>query len=465
MKAAVALVRSKAVALVLGLIAIIIVLLPFHAFLTVWAASNFGHYTLFRLWKEFLVAFCGLVVIGWFFTDTNVRRGIFKTKLAWLTIAYAALDLLLALIDYQAHKVSLKAVAYGVLDDLRFLAFFIICWAAGIKSHALNRRWEKLILWPAAVVVAFGLLQMSVLPANVLSHFGYGPHTIMPFQTINNNPHYIRILSTLRGSDPLGAYLILPIAVLAVLLISYPKSWNWLKALFLIGAAAVLYGSYSRGAWIGAVLAVVLVAIIGVNKQILAKYKTPLTVVGVVILVLVIGAFAALGTSKRFQNIVFHTQSNSAAPVSSDAAHLSALKTSIKQVLNQPFGDGPGTSGPASVYNHDAPARITEDYFLEVGEESGWIGLILFVAINVYVGLMLWQRRRSPFALALLAAFIGLSFVNLLTLEWTDDTMTYIFWGLAGLCIAVTPEENQLKCLKAKKGRLANVALAKGKTS
>ena len=51
-------VKNKLFSIVLALITIVIVLLPFHAFLTVWAASLFGHYTLFRLWKEFLVLFC-----------------------------------------------------------------------------------------------------------------------------------------------------------------------------------------------------------------------------------------------------------------------------------------------------------------------------------------------------------------------------------------------------------------------
>ncbi len=435
--------KRSLVSILISLIGIVIVLLPFHALMTVWAGSNFGHYTLFRLWKEFLVLICGLIVISLLFLDKNVRIKILKHKLSWFIGAYAVVDFISAGIAYHNHGISGKAVAYGLLDDLRFLAFFIICWAAALNSHYLNKRWEKIVLIPAAVVVAFGVLQMSLLPANFLSHFGYGPHTIMPYQTINNNPNYIRILSTLRGADPLGAYLILPISALVVLLLKFKRNWLWLRLMFLAAAIAVLIGSYSRGAWIGALLAALVAIATQVKKEQVVKYRKALGVGIVVAVVIIAGGFVALGSSKHFQNIVFHTQTNSAIKVSSDQQHLTALESGVKALIKQPFGNGPGTSGPASVYNHYAPARIPENYFLEVGEETGWIGLILFVAINVFLGRELWLRRRSPFALVMFVSLIGISFVNLLLLSWTDDTLSYIWWGLAGLAIAENPADNK----------------------
>ena len=130
------------------------------------------------------------------------------------------------------------------------------------------------------------------------------------------------------------------------------------------------------------------------------------------------------------------------------------LAKSMFHFFNQPFflprsnligdnygitGLGAGTSGPASIYNHDHHPRITEDYYLEIGEESGWLGMFLFLAIIVGVAYWLWQRRDSPLALTLLAAFVGIAFINLLTLAWTDDTLCYIWWGLAGAALALPP--------------------------
>ncbi len=443
---AISLKHSRALSLVLAIITVVILLLPFHAFLTVWVASNFGHYTIARLWKEGLVTIAGLIVIGWLITDSKLRSAIFGNRLSWLILAYSALDLILALVAKEQHSVSSKALAYGLLDDLRFLAMFIICYAAAIKSKLLNAHWQKLILWPAVIVVLFGLLQMSVLPANVLTHFGYGPKTIMPFETINNNSHYVRILSTLRGADPLGAYLILPISALAVLLVKFKgRLKDWLALALLIAAMVVLFGSYSRAAWIGALLSLLVIGLVIISKQWLRKHQKLLFgALGLIIIALALG-FVLLSHSSRFQNIFYHTQSNSKVAVSSNQAHLSALKDGVKQVVNHPFGEGPGSSGPASVYNHYRPPLIPENYFLSVGAESGWIGMILFMAINVYLGWLLWQRRRSPFALTLLASLVGITFVNLLALSWTDDTLSYLWWGLAGLCIAVVPSVTKSK--------------------
>ncbi len=417
--------------------AVIIVLLPFHAFLTVWLSSLIGHYTLLRLWKEFLLLAIGVVVIRLIIFDPKVRHDFWHSRLMQVVVAYAALDLIAGGVAFYLHHVSGRALAYGLLDDLRFLVFFVICWVLVRSGQRLDKHWVRLVVWPALVVIVFGLLEMTVLPSNFLSHFGYSLATIPPFQTINNNPHYIRILSTLRGSDPLGAYLLLPLSALGVLLVRKPRQWNWLKLVLIIAALAVLYGSYSRAAWIGAVLSALLILVASIDKTLFRRFRRHLVVAAVVLLIVAGGIFTALKHSPKFQNIIFHTQTHSAVAVSSDQAHLSALAQGFDQLIKYPFGLGPGTSGPASVYNHARSARITENYYLEIGEESGWLGMIIFLVILVYVACLLWQRRDSPFALTLLAAFVGIALINLLTLAWTDDTLCYIWWGLAGAALAL----------------------------
>ena len=63
------------------------------------------------------------------------------------------------------------------------------------------------------------------------------------------------------------------------------------------------------------------------------------------------------------------------------------------------------------------------------------IGLALFLLINVGVGYLLWLRRDDPLALGLFASLIGISFVCLLSHAWSDDTVSYIWWGLAGMAM------------------------------
>lgn len=427
--------KYTVLSLTLALLSLIILLLPFHAFLTVWAASLFGHYIAIRLWKEVLLAVCALGALYLVCFDHKVRFHTLNRKLTWLIAAYAVVTAVWGAVSYHRGDVSGKALAYGLLVNLRYLLFFVVAWVLAVRTERLEARWPKLLLWPLVVVVIFGLLEVFVLPRDFLRHFGYGPGTIAPFETINHNRHYLRYMSTLRGANPLGAYLILPISALVVLLVRYPRSWNWTKGLLLAGSLLLLYFSFSRSAWIGCALAA-----LAVFAGALSFDKTRLKPwhwlgAAVIVVALVVGGLA-LRHSPRFENIIFHTQTHTSAKVSSDRAHANRLRNGISDVVHHPLGFGPGTAGPASVYNHGHPARIAENYFIQIGQETGWLGLALFVVINLVVARILWARRALPLSLALFASLVGISFVGLLSHVWTDDTLSYIWWGLAGIAVA-----------------------------
>lgn len=426
------------------LIVVIIALLPFHAFLTVFGSSLIGHYTALRLWKEYLIVICLIGVLIILFIDKASRQLIYHSKLIQLIFVFFIIELILGIVSRVQGEVSTKALFYGWLSDCRYLAFFIICLIIAKKTSLVKNKSIRLILWPAVIVIIFGLLEVFVLPSNFLSHFGYGPNTIMPYQTINSNSRYVRILSTLRGSDPLGAYLLVPLSLATVLFVKGQKRWQ--MAIFFIAGVIVMIFSFSRSAWLGLVVAVALSIYLAIKST---KLKRQLLYMVVGLIVIFGGIFIAERNNHRFQNLIFHTQSNSSIKVSSDQAHLSALKTGLKQLFNQPLGKGPGTAGPASAYNTKGPRIIPENYYLQIAIETGWLGLIVFLAINLLVILSLWARRDDTLSLALLTSFIGLIIVNMLLEAWTDDTLCYIWWGLAAVAIASRP-----KLAKYKKNRL-----------
>ncbi len=421
-----------------GLTMVIILVMPFHAFLTVWGSSLVGHYTALRLWKELLLALCVVGVLYLLATDHKIRAHTLSRRLVWVIFAYAALNLVWGLLALNQGDVTAKAMGYGLISNLRFVAFFLVAWAAALRLARLRLHWQWLVYWPAVIVVVFGLLQVFVLPDDFLRHFGYGSNTIAPFETINHNRHYIRIASTLRGANPLGAYLLIPLSLLSVLLLSTKRSWR--QVLLLVATLATLFFSFSRSAWIGASLSVGVILLLNLRTQ---RAKQVVLLVAAGLLVVAACLTINLRNNRHFENFVFHTQTHSSVKSTSNANHLAALRSGAHDLIRDPLGSGPGTAGPASVYNQPHPSRIAENYFLQVGQETGWLGLVLFMLINAGVGYLLWLRRADPLALSLFASLIGLTFINLLSHAWADDTVAYVWWGLAGIALAPNPKANQ----------------------
>ena len=383
-------------------IAAVLLLLPFHAFLTVWLASIFGHYTLLRLWKEIVLLVVGLVALVLLIRDRAMQRALYRQRLFWLIGLYVLLLIFLGLTSLAHYQVSGKALAYGLLDDSRYFLFFGLCLGLAARDGWLHKHWTYLVLGPAAIVVLFGLLQAWVLPFNFLQHFGYGPSTIAPYQTVNSNMHYIRVQSTLRGANPLGAYLILVLSVVAIQFIrSRSNRAKLTYGLFGIGTAIVLFFTYSRSAWLGAALGLACLIVAAIKSERLRRW---LWLSGAVLAVITAGLTLALRHNNRFENIVFHTSPHTIA-TTSDQGHESALKQGLHDLAHDPLGRGPGTAGAASVYNREGPVRLAENYFIQIGQETGWLGLALFIIINLLVAVALWRLRAEPMALALWASF------------------------------------------------------------
>jgi hypothetical protein len=436
----------KLVRVMSWLSAAILLLVPFHAFLTVWLSSLAGHYTALRLWKEFLLAPIALGALYLLLADKALRGRLFSKWTVRLIALYALVLLVCGFGALLSHSVSAKAMWYGLLVDTRFLVFFLALMVLAAKDDWLSRRWQKTLLIPAILVAAFAILQYLILPYDFLKHFGYGDSTIFPYETINHNLHHLRVASTLRGANPLGAYLILPISVAAVMFLKQRRQRLNL-AMLGGGMLLALVFSFSRSAWIGALASVLLAAWLGLKS---AKYQRRIlwTAAGVIIAASLIGV--ALRNNLEFENAILHTDRNSTVALSSNQGHVSAFKSAAKDIVHQPQGGGVGSAGPQSVYNN-RPARISEDYYLQIGQEAGIAGMLLFIAICAALARQLYERRSDPLAAALFASLIGISIVNLLSHAWADDTLAYVWWGLAGIYLGPAILTDRHKRKNAKK--------------
>ena len=410
----------------------IFVLLPFSAFLTTWIGSNTGGYRLVQLWAEIIICLVALALVV--LTGPSKLKKILgqEKALMWLVVIYVIITLVLGAVALAAHRVNATALIYSLIINLRFLLLFAVTFVLYAQLRA-KPHWAKLLLIPAVIVLGFGLLQLA-LPANFLAHFGYSPRTILPFNYVNSNSQYFRLQSFLRGPNPLGAYLILIISTTAALY-SWSKRYRvWLLILTLL-AFTVLFFSYSRSALIGACISVLI--ILAYRIKVFQKGHGKQLALGFIGLFLVVGVFGLTHSSSHtVQELLLHTDNGSQVKQSSNSVRLKAIKAGLHDIAHQPLGQGPGTAGPASVHNNNMP-RIAENYYIQIGQEVGIIGLIVFVAINILVAYRLWLRKSQPLALILLASFAGITFVNMLSHAWTDNTLALLWWGLAGL--AITP--------------------------
>ncbi len=410
------------------LLAAILALLPAHALLTTWAGSNFGHLDTWRIWKEGLLLLAIPPAIWLIWRSPELKKWLTSSWIARLFGLYVALHLVLGAWALTQHEVNKTALIYSLIINLRFISFFLLCSVVVSQNNFLRRHWQKLLLVPAAAVVVFGLIQKFLLPYDFLRHLGYGKDTIAAYQTVDSNLDYRRIQSSLRGANPLGAYLVL---IIPAFWLSLQKSrmWRWLG---LLGSLVVLFFSYSRSAWLG--LAAAGTTLRGIT---LKTFNSSNRIIVIVLLLTALlgGGIYLTNKSDEAQRALFHTSDESIAPRSSNADRLASMEAGAKDVIHQPLGRGPGTAGPAS-FRNDQPPRISENYFLQIGQEVGLIGIGLFAAINVLVAKELWVRRSQQLAKILLASLVGITFVNLLSHAWTDDTLSYLWWGLAGVALA-----------------------------
>lgn len=425
---------AKIVAIATAVLAGIFVLLPFHALLTVWGASLVGHYTLLRLWKEILLLLLVPLALVVFVSVPRLRHRLEIGWLFWAIIFYAVLQVLLGLLALAKHQVNLTSLGDAWILDLRFPLIFLLAIVFATQSEWLKIHWRQLLLWPATLVVLFGLLQIFVLPTDFLRHFGYGPQTIAPFETVDQKLSYVRVQSTLRGANPFGAYLVLVISTIVVALLRrrlvLKKRLGGL--VFLLASLGVLAATYSRSAYLGVIVSMLVLLWVFVHKTRMRRWLLSGLAIAVVI---VVAGFAGLRHNQRFENTFFHTDQTSASLESSNESRASAMEQGVHDVLHEPFGRGPGTAGPASAHNVQ-PARIAENYYLQIGQEVGWIGLLLFIAINYMVVRRLWRRRNDPLARPLFISFLGITLINFLSHAWTDDTLSLLWWGFAGVALA-----------------------------
>lgn len=409
---------------------LILVGVVFHAPLSVGLGVLFPDHTLLiKSWKEILmVLLIPLAVL--IVTKRKLWGELGRDWIFRIILAYTGLHLLVMALVWQGSAPTLA----GLAIDLRYILFFSLVYVLVRTMPQARRSIVIAAIIGAFVVTIFAVLQLF-LPPDILKYIGYSKETIAPYLTVDKNPDYIRVNSTLRGPNPLGAYAGMVLGLLSAGLVRHKLNLKNKKVLVptivLAGASTIaLWISYSRSALVAGIVTVLIV----VGVTLLKKISKRTWAASVVILVVLAGGLVLARDTPFISNVLFHENPSGGSSVSSNDGHVESLQYGIGQLFREPLGSGVGSTGSASLLG-DQPV-IVENQYLFIGHEVGVLGVALFLILFVLVLVRLWNKRQDWLALGLFASGIGLGLIGILLPVWVDDTVSIIWWGLAATALA-----------------------------
>lgn len=412
--------------------AIILVGITVHAPATVWLGTLFPSLDeVIKSWKEILMGICLVLVIIVVSVQSNWKE-LWRDWFVRIAAIYAGIHV--ALLGWMSQ--GFLAAGVGILIDLRYILYFILVYVtAKYIARSEARKWLlRAALLGGVIIIGFAALQVLILPDAILANIGYSRQTIAPFLTVDLNDAYVRINSTLRGPNPLGAYAGMALALTVAYVVQHRRTLsNKTKVgagVFMIGSISALWVSYSRSAVVAGVLMAVLAATLSSFK----KISRPVWIGSFIVIFGLIGGIIAARDTAFVSNIVLHENPAGGSAEKSNDGHIDSLHDGTNRMIRQPLGGGIGSTGSASLQS-DAPLVI-ENQYLFIAHETGWAGLLAFLTLFGLIMKALWHRRKDWLALGMFASGVGLALIGLLLPVWVDDTVSIVWWGLAGLAIA-----------------------------
>lgn len=415
-----------------------------HAPVSTWLIDNFGNKELFKSLKDIVIFAIGAVLVHYGYRQ-GVLRKVMNQKIIIGIILYTFFSVLITTVKMNEVDAELA----GLIFNFRFLTIFIV---VRILIETLSRKEItkfkdsalRVVMYGTFLVIGFGLLQVLVLPDDFLSNLGYNSNTIEPFDTVDENSSFVRVISTLRGANPLGVYLILGLSLVLTCSLDLRKKIKVESksySLLFVAGLAVLYFTYSRAAAVGAAVTLSLLVLVLLNTD----YRKYIYIAGAILIsVGLVAAFIFRDTD--FVNYtILHSDQDSALTDSSNSERINGYKKGLEDVVDNPLGQGLGSAGPASAYNDKLDINnkdnnfrtdninISENYYIQIAQEVGVIGLGVMLYIFFDIAKNMYLQRQNKVPAALFASFIGIGIAGMFMHAWTDETVAVVWWTLAGL--------------------------------
>lgn len=326
-----------------------------------------------------------------------------------------------ALLSLAVNRVP-PAIGFEAMRVLLQAALFYLVAANCIRDGRQLRQLVTVMLVAVTIVAAYGVFQYAV-----------GVETpkrwvVSEFETLIKT----RVFSTIGNPNALGGYLVLFLPLALTLALDAKER---LPRLLCGGAAAIMFFcllfTFSRGAWIGFLASLVLLAV--------WKDRRILLALGVGLLLLPV-LMPAVVSRMLF---IFSPEY---LRMSYTWGRLRFWLTALEKIRRHPlFGVGLGTFGDTVAMRHNLPGAIwVDNHYLKLGAEMGLPGLAAFLWLTgeaVRTGWIGRREVRNDYYRSLLtgitAGLVAVSVQNLTASIWEVLIVGAYWWFLAGVQAAV----------------------------
>lgn len=409
----------------------LLVYMPLHTFLSRWLSLYTGGLMVWETGKDFVAIFAGVLAMY-----IVIREHAYRSRFIKLFIAFAIIYCFLHIIFLMQNGVDRHSVVMGTLYNGRIFLYAFIGLAVGQNlTHERLLIILKLLLGVSLLAVIFGFFQYFA-PKDLMTHFGYSVERgAKPNFFIDDKPDFPRIMSTLREPNSFGAFLIVPLTIAWAKLINKDQQKKrrliWISLFCAFGVALIL--TFSRSAWVGALIAMLVVAIHFKREKIVGIARRYAGFIVVSTILVCISIFS-LRHSYIFQNVILHSD-QSTVEADPNEKRLAVQELALDEIKERPSGHAPGTAGPLAFGNKNG-GLITENYYLQIAYEVGVLGLMLFTTLFLMIVVGLAKRKDNFISVILFATSLGYIFIALLTHIWTSEAVAYQWFFLAGAILS-----------------------------
>jgi len=313
----------------------------------------------------------------------------------------------------------------GSLTALAIDFNFIIPYFVGrmtVLSRKQEQLWARWAVWIAASLAVLGEIEVWIL--------GEGPRTLLYLAT-DSETEGRHLTGSFSGSGFGGlreaATMVGPNGFGALCMIALILWWVYFRNPLPGGMIALgLVSSVTRSAWVGAAVAIPLLAFLMNQKKRLFLYGA-----------LALALFAAAIPIFDLSEFLLNTKTGQDTSVE---GHQQDIVDGFNYVAEHPFGSG---NQKLSTIDRKGNANAVsfETTYISLAAEYGIPNAICFVGF-VFAALYLVWRKQSPLAHAALGILVGLSLVMIVTLPLADRRLACWAMFPVGLAIRAAREDS-----------------------